>query len=187
MKPIYMEFILCISVLPEDDYKKQLKYVGLKGKAIPLQAWRVPGGWGSQISRQSAHEGGKVVSPTRRPPLPPGNIPGTHFCQWLSQPQGHIAPGRFMSMKISSYTIGNRTRGLPTCSAVPQATALPRARKYVGVVSCICKKVKFVVQFVMKIMYVYFQHRRCITTRIQIYFSLQRINRYILIYAAGCT
>jgi len=27
-----------------------------------------------------AREGGKVVSPTHRPPLPPGNIPGTHFC-----------------------------------------------------------------------------------------------------------
>jgi len=34
---------------------------------------------GPQNSRQSAHEGGKVVSPTYRPPLPPGNIPGTHF------------------------------------------------------------------------------------------------------------
>ena len=31
--------------------------------------------------RQSAHEGGKVVSPTDRPPLPPGNIPGTHSCR----------------------------------------------------------------------------------------------------------
>jgi len=32
-----------------------------------------------------------------------------------------------MSMKNSSDTIGNRTRELPTCSAVPQLTAPPRA------------------------------------------------------------
>jgi len=38
----------------------------------------------------------------------------------MSQPQGHNAAGKIMSMK-------NRTRHLPACSAVPQPTAAPRA------------------------------------------------------------
>jgi len=41
---------------------------------------------------------------------PPGNIPGTHFCQRLSQPQGHSAAGRITPMKNSSDKMGNRTR-----------------------------------------------------------------------------
>ena len=74
---------------------------------------------GCQISRQSAHEGGKVVGPTHQPPLPPGNMPGTHFCYRLSQPQGHSAAERIMSMKNSNDTIGNRTCNFPVCSTVP--------------------------------------------------------------------
>ena len=57
-----------------------------KAKQSPVQAWaasEVPGQWGSQISRQLTHEGGKVVSPTHRQPLRPGNIPCTHFCYRL--------------------------------------------------------------------------------------------------------
>jgi len=58
---------------------------------------------------------------------PPGNIPGTHFCEILSQPQDHSAAGRIMSMKNSNDTIGNHTRDLPARSAVPQPIAPPRA------------------------------------------------------------
>jgi hypothetical protein len=50
---------------------------------------------------------------------PQGNIPGTHFCHWTSQSQGHSAAGRIMSMKNCNDTTGNRTRDLPACSAVP--------------------------------------------------------------------
>jgi hypothetical protein len=58
---------------------------------------------------------------------PPGNIPGSHFCWRLSQPPGHSAAKRIMSMKNSNDTIGNRTRELPAFSAVPQTTAPLRA------------------------------------------------------------
>ena len=101
------------------------RHADAKDKAIPLQAWTGPEG--SWRVRQSAHELGKVVSPTHRPPLPPGNIPGTHFCKGLSQPQGHSAAGRIMSMKFSNETFENRTRDLPACRAVPQPSASPAA------------------------------------------------------------
>ena len=42
------------------------------------RAQKVPGGLGSQIPCHSAHEGGEV-SFTHLPPLPPGNVPGTHL------------------------------------------------------------------------------------------------------------
>jgi len=55
----------------------------VKGKAVPLQAWSGPEG--ARKLRfpdymTTAHDGGKVVSPMHRPPLPPGNAPVTHFC-----------------------------------------------------------------------------------------------------------
>jgi hypothetical protein len=54
-----------------------------KGKAVPLQATSGP-----ENSRKlrfpdlmtTVQDGGKAVSLTHRPHLPPGNTPGTHFC-----------------------------------------------------------------------------------------------------------
>jgi hypothetical protein len=73
---------------------------------------------GKKWWRQSPYSG-KVVSPKHRPSLPPGNISGTHFCSRLGLPKGHSAAERIMSIK-NSDTIGNRSRDLPVCSAVPQ-------------------------------------------------------------------
>jgi hypothetical protein len=59
-------------------------YKQAKQQEIPLQALTGPGGSRRlrlpDILRQSAHEGGKVVSPMHLPPLPPGNIPSTNVC-----------------------------------------------------------------------------------------------------------
>ena len=62
---------------------RQISWLRCKGKSVPLKAWSGP-----EDSRNlripdfmtKAQDGGKVVSPTHRPPLPPGNAPGTHFC-----------------------------------------------------------------------------------------------------------
>jgi hypothetical protein len=54
---------------------------------------------------------------------PPGIVAGTHFCERLTQPYGHSAAGRIMSIKNSSNTIGNRTRNLSACSVLPQPSS----------------------------------------------------------------
>jgi hypothetical protein len=56
-----------------------------KDKAIPLLDWKGPEGSRKlrlpDVQTIGTHESGKVkvVSPTHRPLLPQGNIPGTHF------------------------------------------------------------------------------------------------------------
>jgi len=75
-----------------------IKY-DVKRKLVPLQA-----GSGLEGSRKlrfpvfmtTAQNGGKVVSLTHRPPLPPGNAPGTHFCYSLSRTQGFSPIGRIL-------------------------------------------------------------------------------------------
>ena len=77
----------CVIMFQEQRFSKKVK-------AVPLQAWHGPEG--SRKSRfpdlmTTAQDNGKIVSLTHRLTLPPGNAPGTHFCQRLSRLQGHSA------------------------------------------------------------------------------------------------
>ena len=77
-----------------------------KGKAVPLQVWSGPEGSRKlrfPDSMTTAQDGGKVVSLIHRPPLPPGNTPGTHFCYRLSRSQGRSATGRIVTEKFHLY------------------------------------------------------------------------------------
>jgi hypothetical protein len=93
----------------------------------PGQTLRVPGGSGSQFSRQSTHECGKVVSPINRSPLPPQEIFLVLISvKRLSRPQDHSAAGRIMSMKNSNDTIGNRNRSASTnCATATRSSCTP--------------------------------------------------------------
>ena len=73
-KCFFFNLRLCLIIKADEIIQK---------KAVPLQARSGPEG--SRKLRfpdfmTTAQDGGKVVSLTHRPPLPPGNTPGTHFC-----------------------------------------------------------------------------------------------------------
>ena len=102
------------------------------GKSIPLHA--LTGPEGPRRLRLPDSKNSRHIEMVRLPALrtgrlyPPRNIPGTHFCQRLSRPQGHSAAGRIMSMENMNDTIGNRTRDLP---AGPQPTTPPCATPHI--------------------------------------------------------
>ena len=70
-----------VSHIPTDAL--YISLIKVKGKSVPIQAWSAPEG--SRKLRlpdfmTTAQDCGKVVSLTHRPPLLPGNAPGTHLC-----------------------------------------------------------------------------------------------------------
>jgi hypothetical protein len=98
-----------------------------ENKSNPVRTLSVPGSWGSEISRQQAHECGKVVSLMHRPPLLPIKY---SWCSFLLEAESTPGPqcGQKDYVNENSIdTIGNRTRDLQTCSAVPQPTTPPHA------------------------------------------------------------
>jgi hypothetical protein len=78
-----------------------------------------------RISRQSAQERFKVVSPKHRSPLPPGDIILTLISVPGRFDPSAIVVGRNKSMKNLIDFIGNRACDLPDCIAMPQPTASP--------------------------------------------------------------
>ena len=100
----------------------------------PGQAMRVAGGSGSQISRQSAHEGGKVVSHTHRPLLPIRKYSWYSFlleaestprdivrpeelCQWkIPRTPSRIEPATFRLVAQCFNQLRHRVPQSETCS-----------------------------------------------------------------------
>jgi hypothetical protein len=88
----------------------------IKGKAVPLQACSGPDG--SRKLRfpdfmTTAQDGGQVVSLTHRPPLPPGNAPGTHFCgEMIKKGENRVlGQGSFPMENVTTSALRNR-RGI---------------------------------------------------------------------------
>jgi len=115
----FFHVVISLQIVVQCVLRVEAEQFGKKkeGKPVPLQArgaQRVTGRFPDYVTM--AQDGGKFVSLTHRPPLPPGNTPGTHFCWRLSRPQAHSAIGEMMSMKNSNDTSWDRTSDLPICS-----------------------------------------------------------------------
>jgi hypothetical protein len=100
-------------------------------KAFPLQAWTGPLGF--QEVEAPEFLDNRHMKVVRFSALLTGRIYPQEGClvlisvKRLSRPKSHNETGSIKSLKNSSDSIGNRTRDLAACSAVPQPSAPTRA------------------------------------------------------------
>jgi hypothetical protein len=119
MKKWHFGVWLCFS-------QNQLTTVKKKGKAIPVtgdpqgcETLRVPHYLDNRLT-----DGGKVVILTRRPPFtPPGRFLVLICVRGWVDPRAIVRLEGLRQLK-KIHLIGTRTRDLPACSIVPQATTL---------------------------------------------------------------
>jgi len=112
----------------------------------PGQTQSFPEGWGSRISRQSAHEGAKVVSPTHRPPLTPQEIlPVLISVRGWVDPKAIVRPEGLCQWRIPVTPLGIELatfrfvappRAQPRCLLTPITEWLNASRRMI-LISCL--------------------------------------------------
>jgi hypothetical protein len=118
---ILQVFLVCYETFPGNGSNNV--YSSASGLKFPLNGGSLPAVSFLTTDARTFHAKLLIFS---SPPFTLRKIPGTHFCERLSQPQDHSAAGRIRSIEMYNNLIGTRTRDIPACSIVPQLTTLSR-------------------------------------------------------------